>query len=336
MSAWGLGMVAVILNIIVLVQGFKKFFELETNRGRTNKALILVISFGDLLQGLFLLCAAVGDTFFNKSTCQSQFEWLTKPFCPLLGILSTIGSLISLYSMSLLSLIRLKGILSAQVSQKTDLERKYLGKLATATFLISVLASFIATLPVFSTLEDFFVRNVVYENNKYFVGSINKEANLKILQGYYGRFRSAAEGEEMEWEKLRFLVQDMYNDTSPTVKSLSFYATSGICLFNYFVRTDNPQIWYIGAVQISNLICVIVIAICYLWINIVTLKSSEAAGRENVNAELEPTDPSKQPIRTRYLGHVTGYQPIGDQNFAVPAQGVIVPAEIEMREIRRD
>ena len=27
----------------------------------------------------------------------------------------------------------------------------------------------------------------------------------------------------------------------------------------------------------------------------------------------EPTESSKQPIRTRYLGHVTGYQPIRDQ-----------------------
>eukprot|EP00116_Pleurobrachia_bachei_P003871 sb/3464133/ len=29
----------------------------------------------------------------------------------------------------------------------------------------------------------------------------------------------------------------------------------------------------------------------------------------------EPTDTSKQPIKTRYLGHVTGYQPIRDQYF---------------------
>eukprot|EP00116_Pleurobrachia_bachei_P008640 sb/3468902/ len=29
----------------------------------------------------------------------------------------------------------------------------------------------------------------------------------------------------------------------------------------------------------------------------------------------EPTRPSKQPMRTRYLGHVTGYQPIRDQYF---------------------
>ena len=31
----------------------------------------------------------------------------------------------------------------------------------------------------------------------------------------------------------------------------------------------------------------------------------------------EPTESSKQPIRSRYLGHVTGYQPIRDQYFLI-------------------
>ena len=31
--------------------------------------------------------------------------------------------------------------------------------------------------------------------------------------------------------------------------------------------------------------------------------------------EQEPIDTSKQPIRIRYLGHVTGYQQIRDQYF---------------------
>eukprot|EP00116_Pleurobrachia_bachei_P015440 sb/3475702/ len=40
----------------------------------------------------------------------------------------------------------------------------------------------------------------------------------------------------------------------------------------------------------------------------------------------EPTDTSKQPIRNRYLGHVTCYQPIKDQYFlirSVPVRSVI-------------
>eukprot|EP00116_Pleurobrachia_bachei_P002114 sb/3462376/ len=35
------------------------------------------------------------------------------------------------------------------------------------------------------------------------------------------------------------------------------------------------------------------------------------------DAHQEPTEASKQPIRTRYLGHVTGYQPINDQYFLI-------------------
>eukprot|EP00116_Pleurobrachia_bachei_P018147 sb/3478409/ len=33
------------------------------------------------------------------------------------------------------------------------------------------------------------------------------------------------------------------------------------------------------------------------------------------STDQEPTETSKQPIRTRYLGHVTSYQPIRDQYF---------------------
>eukprot|EP00116_Pleurobrachia_bachei_P011127 sb/3471389/ len=40
-------------------------------------------------------------------------------------------------------------------------------------------------------------------------------------------------------------------------------------------------------------------------------------GFSMVGLFLEPTDTSKQPIRTRYLGYVTGYQPITDQHFLI-------------------
>eukprot|EP00116_Pleurobrachia_bachei_P015641 sb/3475903/ len=36
-----------------------------------------------------------------------------------------------------------------------------------------------------------------------------------------------------------------------------------------------------------------------------------------VGTHQEPTNTSKQPIRTRYLGHMTGYQPIRDQYFLI-------------------
>eukprot|EP00116_Pleurobrachia_bachei_P011877 sb/3472139/ len=39
--------------------------------------------------------------------------------------------------------------------------------------------------------------------------------------------------------------------------------------------------------------------------------------RMQVRVFQELTETSKQPIRTRYLGHVTGYQPIRDQYFMI-------------------
>eukprot|EP00116_Pleurobrachia_bachei_P016310 sb/3476572/ len=49
---------------------------------------------------------------------------------------------------------------------------------------------------------------------------------------------------------------------------------------------------------------------------------------ETEQSNQEPTDTSKPPIRTRHLGHVTGYQPFKDQYFLillVPVANLPVP-----------
>ena len=45
----------------------------------------------------------------------------------------------------------------------------------------------------------------------------------------------------------------------------------------------------------------------------------------------EPTDTSKQPIRTRYLGHVTSYRPIRDQYFLIRS----VPVKYTILSVHR-
>eukprot|EP00116_Pleurobrachia_bachei_P009486 sb/3469748/ len=55
------------------------------------------------------------------------------------------------------------------------------------------------------------------------------------------------------------------------------------------------------------------------------IEPSETWDKDGITADLtdnqEPTDTSKQPIRTRYLGHVTSYQPIRDQYFLIRRKG---------------
>eukprot|EP00116_Pleurobrachia_bachei_P005283 sb/3465545/ len=48
-----------------------------------------------------------------------------------------------------------------------------------------------------------------------------------------------------------------------------------------------------------------------------------------------PTEPSKEPIRTRYLGHGTGYQPIRDQYFLIWSQAD-VPASVKHKAVLVD
>ena len=52
--------------------------------------------------------------------------------------------------------------------------------------------------------------------------------------------------------------------------------------------------------------------------NLTTLKLTNLLFNGSYSSlEQQPTEPSKQPIRTRYLGHVIGNQPISDWYFQV-------------------
>eukprot|EP00116_Pleurobrachia_bachei_P018171 sb/3478433/ len=54
-----------------------------------------------------------------------------------------------------------------------------------------------------------------------------------------------------------------------------------------------------------------------LNIRLKTLSLSMAKIKQNYSKMVQLTKIFKQPIRTRYLGHVTSYQPIRDQYFLI-------------------
>ena len=54
-------------------------------------------------------------------------------------------------------------------------------------------------------------------------------------------------------------------------------------------------------------------------------RPSNMADAAEIRKIQEPTKSIKQPIRYRYLGHVTGYQPIRDQYFMIQSvAGIMV------------
>ena len=275
-AAWSFGLISVILNIIVIYQGLKELCNLHTKNSIINKSFVIFISFGDLLQGIFLLTIAITDDFINKSTCITQFDWTTNSLCSAIGIISTIGSLISLYSMTLLSIIRARGM-TKMTSPKDFITRKGRIHLITTLSVILILASTVAVIPILPQFEDYFVTKLYYKSNMLFAGAPDKVAHIRIIQDYFEGLRTTA----MSWKQIRRLVKEMFHNTNVVGKPVGFYGMNGFCLFNYFTPPNSLQKWFSWSVLGSNLICVCIITACYSFVNAVTAKSSAIVGSHN-------------------------------------------------------
>ena len=105
--AWSIGLLAVILNVPVLSESTS---EVRKANGKSliliDKILVLMIGLGDLFIGLYLLSVSVVDVIYGETFCQERVKWLTSSYCSALGVISTIGGQISLFSLTLLSLFR--------------------------------------------------------------------------------------------------------------------------------------------------------------------------------------------------------------------------------------
>ena len=140
-SSWLIGTLSVLLNGLILSRGIYTMRFVKTSSALTNKVLITLISFGDWLVGGYLLSLAVVDSYFGNSFCSEQFDWLLSSYCPILGVVSTVGSQISLFSMATLSATRL-GTISNGLSIPGPVHKKsYM--LVTAIILFIACASII-------------------------------------------------------------------------------------------------------------------------------------------------------------------------------------------------
>ena len=202
--AWIFGLLATVLNSFTLLHGICGLRALKTENALVNKTLVLLITFGDLLQGLFLLMLSIGEQFFNKSTCMTQYVWTTSRLCTALGVLSTIGSLVSLYSMTILSIIRASKVRSL-IRPRDGVTRKNKCFLAAAISTIMLISILIALIPIVA-FEDYFVENLSYQNNPLLVGASNKVRHLGIVETYFGRIHETSSKSEIPWTTLRNLI----------------------------------------------------------------------------------------------------------------------------------
>ena len=303
-TCWMLGVLAMLLNFPTVCRGFSTLRQCETKTTMTTKALMILIASGDLCIGVYLVALSIYDSLiFGQEFCKGQAEWLTGPECIILGIISTLGSQISLFTMTVLSIIRMRGV--SQMSLQ--------GPMSKASNLVIVLqgltilwASFsIAVAPLVPALEDYFVQGMYY-NHTYsvFIGFPNKARHIKVLQSYYGNniteFNAVNISHKISWREIGEKVDGMFSQDFGTLtrSPVHFYGNDGVCLFKYFVRTDDarrsrqsletgapttdlhgdPIVWAILAL---NFCCFVIITYCYIVITYKTKMSSKRSGQQD-------------------------------------------------------
>ena len=300
---WLLGLLAAIFNVIMVTKVGSSIKESKSGSMLCTRVLVCMIALGDLLIGVYLVALSVFDSIiFGKDYCVVQAEWLSGTACSVLGVISTMGSQLSLFSMTVLSLIRVWGIMKSDMVAPTRVNKRAVIKAVVIVIGIVTASLSVAIVPLVTALEDYFVQGMFYDPDyKLFIGFPNKIKHIKILEAYYKNESFSA---DTSWAEISEKVDGMFTQSYGTgsfkKSAVHFYGNDGVCLFKYFVRSDDPRrsrttldmnmidvkgnmiVWLMLGV---NLLCFVVITLSYLLINIKTQKSSRSSGQnKNLDA----------------------------------------------------
>ena len=296
---WVMGILALILNSYTVFRGLTTLQDSKTENMLTNKAMVSLIGSGDLFIGLYLVLLSVYDSFvYGNGFCRHQSEWYTGTACSILGVISTVGSQMSLFAMTALGIIRVYGLTFKKMSIPGPVNRNSIIKLAFLATGIITASLAIAVTPLIPSLEEYFVQGMYYDPAyKVFIGFPNKEKHVKVLKAHYNTTNITM---DLTWKQISDKVNGMFTQQYGLLsrRSVHFYGNDGVCLFKYFVRSDDarrnrqsigstaditghkgdPVVWLMLGV---NLVCFIIITCCYLVINIQTRLSSRRSGQHH-------------------------------------------------------
>ena len=282
-GSWFMAVFAVIGNAVMIRSELGSIGKCDKMYKLSNAYFIILIAVGDFITGIYLFWLAVMDTFYGDNYCKVQWTWLTSSDCSILGLLSTAGNLISLLSMATLSCIRALNINSGlKPPRKVTVKGKW--KVLSLVITVCSVSLTVAISPLMPTFEDYFVNGMHYDPRmKLFIRFSNKGDHFNILQKYNGRMRK----KNLSWKLINSMVDGMfshdfeYEDLLMFKKKQEFYGNDAVCLFKYFVRPDDPQKIYSWTILGLNLLCFVAIAICYGFIDFLTIKSANSVKNDS-------------------------------------------------------
>eukprot|EP00116_Pleurobrachia_bachei_P006955 sb/3467217/ len=273
-----LGLLAIIFNSYNLV---KSMLKKKTGNIKESvfiqKALVNLIAFGDFLTGSYLLSLSIFELIIGKGFCVRQLEWLTTTYCGTLGVISTTGSLVSSVAMAALSVLRLRGTrqaLNYQVGEDVSLKTERNVRVGCGMTIF--VAMVVAVTPLIGPLEDSFVNGLLYDpDNRLFIGVVDQTKHSRIIQKYHGAHHNV-QGKHFSWSAIRSLVGKMFSDNYKGVqgRKLSFYGNDPVCLFKFFVKSDDPQLGFVWSILTLNLILFCTVIVCHVILTVLATQNS--------------------------------------------------------------
>ena len=283
--SWTIGILAVLCNMIIITKNISDINSIQSSSIMFDKALIMLIGFGDGLVGLYLLMISFVDAYYRATYCANQLQWLSHFACPLLGIISTIGCQVSLFAMTVLSLSRMIKLWRGQhlflPVKRRDVMALLL--LISTIFFTSVV---ISVVPILPRLEDKFVNSILYKGVPLFKGLSTKSVLIDVIQQYYSKL--SRDASKTSWKTVQTLISSMFTNSYEgiTGKKITFYGNDGVCLFKYFVLQDDPQLFYSWFILGSNFTCFAFITYSYIFVTCLSVRSSSKLSSSGATGKL--------------------------------------------------
>jgi len=201
-----MGIVALVLNFYNLVEIAYSAKKIEKLGVMMNKVMIILISIGDLLMGIYLICVGAANLYYGSKYCSVKFQWLSSSFCAILGSLSTVGSQLSLFAMATLSVFRVSSVGKLIQPSASSTKSRMIIIISVLVTVLSSLAT--ALIPLVPYFEDYFVNGLHYNNNPLLTASVNKERHAEILGNYHKRKNFPV---DLSWKSFRTLTAEMFS-----------------------------------------------------------------------------------------------------------------------------
>ena len=300
-----MGLLAIVFNSVSLFHRLSSTInDCPTEKMMISKMLMSLIGSGDFLIGVYLIVLFIYDSLvFGSSYCENQPEWLTGTPCMILGVISTVGSQLSLFSMTSLSCIIMYGVVFQKMTIPSPVSRKSKIKAASLALTIQFASLAIAVTPLIPALEDFFVQGMHYGADIWLLtGFPDKDVHEHRIDRF-NEIQGLNVNAIWAWRDIEKHTDRIFSHHGDLQRRpVHFYGNDGICLFKYFVRrdveiysssfyhADDTRKAVVRSLLIVNLVCFVIIAVCYIAIICKTRMSTRESGQSDNPDRLREND----------------------------------------------